>query len=154
MTKASSIVKCVLWTCDPKIIPVLCNFQEKTLATSYHNWMCTLYVNNFWQIISIHPFVLREKSLLKKSVLQPSQHFSKLFYPMLPLNTLQGASNELLQPLKSTLYIKVAQVTYPKARISEAMLDSHVAQHPQNTTAQILTFNESLSWPERWLNSK
>lgn len=42
VTKASFIVKCVLWTRDPEIITVLCNklqYFKEILATSYHNWM-------------------------------------------------------------------------------------------------------------------
>lgn len=77
-------------------------------------------------MISVLPFVLKNNRSLSCSV---SQHFFKHFYLMLPLNVLQRASNEFLHVLKSTLCVRVTQVTYPKARISRAMLDSPGAQH-------------------------
>lgn len=130
---------------DPEIITVPCNKQyieEEILAPSYHNQMSNC-VSNSWQIGSVFPFVLKKNTNLSCHPML----FQTVLSHAPPQILLQCASSELLQLLKSTLYSRLAEVTYPRARIAVTTLDPQAIQHPKTTLLQSALSSEHLSWP-------
>lgn len=88
VTKASFIVKCAAG--HPTLKSLLSYATSYTAFKKKHSLLhittgcVTLHVNSPWQVIPVLPFVLTKNTSLSRNL---SQHFLKLFYPMLPLNT-------------------------------------------------------------------